>query len=143
MTAPKRMALAFCCMLLGILSLGAWGAISTAIHYGPRYVLPALQMLPVYILFAFPGWILALPFVLLFKDANGRNLWWILAIGTAIGPAFMSGWSLLASGGRWNWQANGSAVAMSIWIGFLTTISYVVLLRRFTRRGIPSPSLTR
>jgi hypothetical protein len=128
-------------MLLGILSLGVWGAVPAAIPYGPRYALPVLQILPVYLLFAFPGWILALPFVLLFKDANGRHLWWILTIGTAIGPVFILGWSLLASAGRLNWQANGSAVAMSIWIGFFTTISYALLLRRFANRGIHFPSL--
>jgi hypothetical protein len=53
MAAPRRMILAFCCMLLGILSLGVWGAIPTAIRYGPRYALPIPQMLPVYLLFRF------------------------------------------------------------------------------------------
>jgi hypothetical protein len=119
-----------------------WGAVPTAIRYEPRYAVPVLQILPVYLLFAFPGWILALFFVLLFKDANGRrHLWWILTIGTAISPTFILGWSLLASGERLNWQANGSAVAMSIWIGFFTTISYALLLRRLTNRGIHFPSL--
>jgi hypothetical protein len=127
------MALAFCCMLLGVASLGVPFGLPAAIRYGPRYALSTLEMLPVYLMFAFPGWILALPFVLLFKDANGRRLWWILAIGTAIGPAFMLSWCLHASGGRLNWQANGSAVVMSIWIGFFTTVFYALLLRRFTK----------
>lgn len=44
MTASKRMALTFCCMLLGILSFGAWGTIPTVIRYGPRCALPVLQV---------------------------------------------------------------------------------------------------
>ena len=119
--------------------MAVWGIPSTAMRYGPRYVLPALQMLPVYLLFAFPGWLLALPYVLLFEDANGRRFWWILAIGIAIGPTFMLACSLLASGGRLNWQANGSAVEMSIWIGSVTTIFYAMLLRRFTKEARQRP----
>jgi hypothetical protein len=63
MTAPKRMALAFGCMLLAIAIFGTMDIVHIAIFYGPRHALPNLQMLPVYLLFAFPGWVLALPFV--------------------------------------------------------------------------------
>ena len=135
MSAPKRMALAFCCTLLGVMSLGLAGTVPTAIRYGMRYAMPTLQMLPVYLLFALPGWILALPFVLLFKDAKGFRFWWILGIGTAIGPAFILTWTLLASRGQLNWNANGSAVIMSVWIGLFTSLFYALLLRRSTEKS--------
>ena len=134
MTAPKRMALAFGGMLLAIAIFGTMDIVHIATFYGPRHALPNLQMLPVYLLFAFPGWVLALPFVLLFKDADGWRAWTILAIGTAIVPAFLLTWSLLASGGRTTWRSDGMAVMMSLWIGFLTTVFYVALLRRFRNR---------
>ena len=142
MTAPKRMALAFGCMLLAIAAFGTMDIVHIAIFYGPRHALPNLQMLPVYLLFAFPGWVLALPFVLLFKDADGWRAWTILAIGTAIGPAFLLTWSLLASGGRTTWRSDGMAVMMSLWIGFLTTVFYVALLRRFRNRSLAAPPST-
>jgi hypothetical protein len=142
MTAPKRMALAFGCMLLAIAIFGIMYIVPIALVYGLRHALPTLQMLPVYLLFAFPGWVLALPFVLLFKDADGWRAWTILAIGTAIGPAFLLTWSLLASGGRTTWRSDGSAVMTSLWIGSLTTVFYVALLRRFRNRSLAAPPST-
>lgn len=136
MSAPKRMALAFGCMLLGVVSLGIVGTIPTAIRYGAGAASPALQMMPLYLLFALPGWFLALPFVLFFKDANGPRFWWILGIGSAIGPGFILAWTLLASGGHLNWQADGSAVAMSAFIGLFTTLFYALLLRRFSQKEV-------
>ena len=128
------MILAFCCMLLAIAVFGMMGIIPSAIRHGPRYVLPILQMLPVYLLFAFPGWVLAQPFVLLFKDANGWRAWATLAIGTAIGPTFLLVWSFVSSHGQTNWKSDGSAVLMSLRIGFLTSAFYIALLRYFNNR---------
>ena len=136
MTTPKRMALAFGCMLLALAVFAICGIVPIAVLYGPRHALPSVQMMPVYLLFALPGWILALPFVIYFKNADGWRTWAILGIGTAIGPCFMLGWPLLASG-RINWQGDGAGGAMALFIGFLTTLFYVVLLRRFTRKAPP------
>ena len=133
MTAPKRVALAFGCMLLALAVFAICGIVPITLRYGPRHALPSVQMMPVYLLFALPGWIIALPFVIYFKNADGWRTWAILGIGTAIGPCFMFGWPLLASG-RINWQGDGPGGAMALFIGFLTTLFYVLLLRRFTRK---------
>ena len=134
MPAVKRMLLALGCVLLAVLLLGLVGA-AFSLRYGWRYTEPVFEMLPVYLLFALPGWVCALPFVLFFRDAQGSRAVAILAIGTAIGPAVILTGSLLETHGQLDWQANGSAVLMAFLIGTLTTVLYVVFLRRFS----PSP----
>jgi hypothetical protein len=132
MSAGKRMGLAFGCMLLAILVFGLLGTIGPTLRFGIRYALPTLQMLPVFLLFAFPGWLLALPFVLLIRDAEGFRAWLILVLGSAIGPAVLLTWTLLATHGTpVDWNANGSAVLMAFVIGLLTTLFYIALLKRF------------
>ena len=132
MTAPQRVFLAFCCLLLGFTLFAVMGTVPVALRYGARYALPGLEMMPLYFLFALPGVVLVLPFVLMFKNAEGRRAWIILTIGTCVGPAFLGGWTLLASRGHFSWQADGAALIMSVWIGFPTTVFYVLLLRRFS-----------
>ncbi len=138
MTAPKRVVLAFSSLLVGFMLFAIVGIVPTAILYGPRYALPAVQIMPLYLLFALPGLVLALPFVLFFKSAKGYRAWIMLAIGSIIGPAFLGVWAFLASHGHFSWQANGAALIMSIWIGLPTTVLYVLLLRRFDRRSLSS-----
>jgi hypothetical protein len=120
-------------MLLAVMSIGFISAVPLAFRYGLKHAVPVLETLPVYLMFASPGIVLAAPFVLLFKDAEGLRLWWILAIGIAIGPTFMVTWILFSSHGSLRWQANGMAVVLSIVIGVLTTVFYVLLLRHFTK----------
>ena len=141
MTAPKRIALAFGCMLLAIAILGIIGTVPTAIRYGPKSALPTIQILPVYLVVAVAGWLLAIPFVILFKDADRWRAWTTLAIGTAIGPIFLLTPSLIATGGRISWRAESGGVAMSLFIGFLTSLFYVLLLRRFKRSVPVNPPL--
>ena len=136
------MALAFGCMLLAIAILGIIGIVPVAFRSGPRHALPTVEMLPVYLLFAFPGWVLALPIVLFFKDADGWRAWATLAIGTAIGPCFLLTWTLVASGGRITWQAEGAGMFMSLFIGFLTAALYVLALKRFKRKPLATSSPT-
>ena len=137
MTTPKRMALAFGCMLLAFAIFALWGIVPTATRYGLRYVSPTFEILPVYLFFTLPGWVLALPFIIVFKNANGWRTWAMLAIGTAIGPCFLLGWTLLEDH-RINWRGNNVSLAMSLFIGSLTTVFYVLLLRRFTRKAPPN-----
>lgn len=132
MTAPKRVLLALCSFLPGFSLFAIVGTVPTALRYGARYALPAVQIMPVYLLFALPGLVLALPFVLFFKNAKGYRAWIMLAVGSIIGPAFLGIWAVLASHGHFSWQANGAALFMSVWIGLPTTVFYVVLLRRLT-----------
>ncbi|HLI76313.1 MAG TPA: hypothetical protein VKV02_05150 [Acidobacteriaceae bacterium] len=139
MPAGKRMLLALVCVVLAVLLLGFVGAASS-LRYGWRHTLPVFGILPAYLLFSLPGWVLALPFVLAFRDAEGWRPAAILAIGMAIGPAFILGTSLLKSHGHLDWRANGSAVLMAFFIGTVTTVLYVLLLRRFCRRQLTTGS---
>lgn len=129
MSAPKRLVLAFVSMLLAVLTLVLVMAVSMVAQDGLENAMWPIEILPVYLLSAFPGVILAAPFVLLFKDAAGSRLWWILAIGISIGPAFMLTLSLRSLHGHLDWQRNGSALVLSEIIGTLTTAFYVAYLR--------------
>lgn len=136
MTAGKRMGLAFCCILLSTAFLGVIEVLWAAIRQ-PRMVGPVLSFLVVYLLYALPGWFLALPFVLLFKDAEGRRAWLILIIGTAIGPAFILAWIFLASSGfHLTWKGDGETIVLSFLIAFFTSAFYVLLLRRSARKHL-------
>ena len=132
MSSAKRTALAACSMFLSIAQLAIISFVPNAIRFGVRSQRPLLQMLPVYFVVAAPGLVLALPFVLYFKDANGRRAWKMLAIGTGLGPAFIIISTLLLAHGHFTWQGDGFGVFLSFWIAFLTTGLYVLLLRRFT-----------
>ena len=140
MTAPKRIALAFGCLLLAFAIFGIVGTVPTLIRDGPSHARFEIEILPVYLVVAVAGWLLAIPFVILFKDADSWRAWAILAIGTAIGPIFLLTPNFVASGGHISWQAEGTGVAMSLFIGFLTTVFYVLLLRRFKRSVPVDPS---
>jgi hypothetical protein len=141
------MALAFGCILLAIAILGVISTVPSLIRHGLQRTLPDIEAWPVVLLFAFPGWILALPFVILFEDADGWRTWAILAIGTAIGPCFILGWALIGAHGRipWGqikWERDGLALVLSLLISFLTTALYVLLLRRFKRKPLVIPPST-
>ena len=136
MTAPKRIALAFGCLLLAFAIFGIVGTVPTLIRNGPSYARGEIEILPAYLVVAVAGWLLAIPFVILFKDADSWRAWATLAIGTAIGPIFLLTPNLVATGSQISWQAVGAGVVMSLFIGFLTTVFYVLLLRRF-KRSVP------
>lgn len=139
MTTLKRMGLAFASTLLAFAVFAILGVVPTAVRYGSRYAQPGVQILPVYLFFTLPGWFLALPFVIYFKNSDGWRVWAIMAIGTAIGPCFLLCLALIASG-KMNWHGDGAGVLMALFIGFLTTLFYVLLLRRFTRKALPNAS---
>ena len=131
MTAPKRVLLSLGCTLLGVVTLCLFGVVR-ALPYGLRYVLPLLEVLPIYTVFSLPGWLLALPFVLIFKDADGFRGWATVVIGTAIGPTFILAWVLYASRGDINWNADRSALMMASVIALLTSSFYVFFLKKTT-----------
>ncbi len=139
MDGLKRIALSFASVLLFGLVLFVLGTVPTVLSSGPRSALADIQSLALYLLFALPAWVLALPFVLLFQDANGRRLGWIMAIGTAIGPVVILAWMLLVAGALPDWQRDGFAVMVSASISLPTTIIYVLLLRRFTTKTSTTP----
>jgi hypothetical protein len=139
MTTPKRVGLAFGCMIFTIAILAAAGTAESTIRYGLHRTAPNIEIWAVVLLFAFPGWILSLPFVIFFKSIDGWRIWAIMAIGTAIGPGFISIWTLIASRGRVVWRGNGFALGMSLLISSITTGLYVLLLWRSQRKSLAAP----
>jgi len=144
MTISRRIALAFACMLLAFAVFATMGIVPTAVRFGPRYAISTAEMYPIYLFFTLVGWVLALPFVIYFKNADGWRTWAILAIGIAIGPCFMLALPMLGSlvrSGRISsaiWQGEGPEFVMALFIGSLTTLIYVLLLRRFTSKTLAS-----
>jgi hypothetical protein len=91
MTTPKRIALAFGCLLLGFAAFAILEVAPTLIRYGTGPGMRAMEMMPAYLAVAIAGWLLSIPFVIAFKDADGWRFWATLVIGTAIGPVFLLG----------------------------------------------------
>ena len=135
MTTSRRIALSFGCVVFVIALLFALTITSMVIHGANRTELATpLEVAPLYLAVALPGWIIALPFVVQFKDAEGRRGWWMLLIGTVIGPAFIVGWC----GIYWqHFPSSGDRFALvaAAVISFLTTASYVLSLRVLDRRN--------
>ena len=93
---------------------------------------PNFEMLPVYLVIALAGWLIAIPFVLAFKSSQGAQGWSTLLIGTMIGPAFMTAWL----NGHINWVADAFSLVLSTLIAFFTTIFYLLLLRKLTSSSV-------
>lgn len=134
MSTLRRIASAFVCMLLAFAIFAVVLILPAEAQYGARFALTIVRTLPLYLFFTLAGWILALPFVILFRRATGWRTWLMLAIGTAIGPLFLLTWMWIA-GGRPNWKGDYAVVVMPLFIGFLTTLFYVLLLRSCTPKA--------
>lgn len=137
MSTPKRIALAFGCTLLGAATLPVVSVIMGLLssRHLFRLNMDTFSILLAYALFALPGWVLSLPFVVLFRTATGYRFLLILLIGTAIGPAFMLGWSLLSGGWPVHWQSDGLGIVMALYIALPTSLYYALLLRSFGSSG--------
>jgi hypothetical protein len=96
-------------------------------------------------IFALPVACLYLPFVIALKDAEGRRIWTILLCGILIGPAVpgLLGLFLQLRGQLRGedvtkvWQGEpltglglGSGMIYALIVGFLTTVCYVIAMKR-------------
>jgi hypothetical protein len=137
MRTPGRIGLSFGCMLLSITIFLLWGVLHASSH---RELINDLAIAPVYLLFAFPGWLLSLPLVMAIRDAEGWRGWVILLIGVSIGPGFLLVWAFLTAqsrGGRIvNSEGDGFFYIASLIISSLTTIFYVSVLKFTHRRSV-------
>ena len=128
-----RIGLWFGCLLFSVtlFSLG-WGA-------------AAYNVFRLTTIFALPVACLYLPFVIALKDAERRRIWTILLSGILIGPAVpgLLGLFLQLRGqlrsedGHKVWRSEpltglglGSAMIYALIVGFLTTVCYVIALKR-------------
>jgi hypothetical protein len=91
-------------------------------------------------IFAFPVACLYVPFVLAFKDAEGRRIWTILFSGILLGPASLALWGLIlqlrGDDPHTIWQGDPligmggiSAMIFALIVGSLTTFLYVIALK--------------
>lgn len=107
-----------------------------------------LTVFRVTMMFALPVWFLYLPFVIAFKDAEGRRIWTILVSGILVGPASLGLWGLilLLRGGDPHMIWNGdpllgvlggirAGMVFALIVGFLTTSLYVSALRVLYHRS--------
>lgn len=99
-------------------------------------------------MFALPAWCLYLPFVIAFKDAEGRRIWTILVSGILIGPVSLGLWGLilLLRGGDPHaiWYGDpllgvaggiGAGMVFALIVGFLAISLYVSALRILYHRS--------
>ena len=143
MKTPRRALLSFACVVIAILSIflfSLFGLLKCPANRISEFK-SDLEIMPAFFLFALPGWLIALPFVIVFKDAEGWRGWATLLIGSAIGPGVELALQLIESPHRISqgvpfWQSGFafSLCASSI-ISLLTTIGYIATLKCAHRRS--------
>lgn len=142
MRTSRRVMLSLACVLLAIAPLFLLSLRGLIGHHTQplgQFLRNSAEIFPVYFLFALPGWLIALPFVVLLKDAEGWRGWFILLVGICIGPGFIWIWIWMASPVHYvAWQRDGFPLVLSLIISFLTTLSYFLALKFAHRRSIAS-----
>jgi hypothetical protein len=138
MSTFRRILLSFACVVLAIAALFLLSLFGLVGSHAQRLgqLQSMAQIFLVYFLFALPGWLIALPFVVLLENAQGWRGWAILLIGTCIGPCFILLWSLIESSGHSTWQGDGFVLVASLIISLLTTVCYILTLKLAHRRSI-------
>ena len=90
-------------------------------------------------LFSLPGWLLALPIVLVATDIQGWRFWMYFAIGSCIGPVMILGVSLyyfLTSTSFAGFaQDSFMCVYLASSISIMTALIYLLLLQRAQQRS--------
>ncbi len=91
---------------------------------------------PWVIVVSLPGWVLAIPIVLLVKNIRGWRFWMYWAIGVCIGPALILGVALYSGPGLAAIPGGAtSLIYLAAAISGLTTLLYLLLLRRGQARA--------
>jgi hypothetical protein len=99
---------------------------------------------------ALPVWCLYLPFVIAFRDAEKSRIWILLLSGALIGPSTVVIVALIlqlrGDDVHSIWQGDpltglcaASCIVLSLIVGFLTSIFYVIALKIFYRRSTAAP----
>lgn len=96
-------------------------------------------------LLSLPGWGLAVPIVLLVRNIRGWRFWVYWAIGVCFGPALVLAAELstaVRSPGLAGFAGNSMVVYLAAAISGLTTLFYLLLLRRGQMRASIHASAT-
>ncbi len=88
-------------------------------------------------IFAFPVACLYLPFVVALSRQDKSQLWQLMLGGIVIGPASLAIWGLVLGtrGSPSIWEGDGigfglaAALILSLIVGFLTTMFYIIALK--------------
>jgi hypothetical protein len=90
------------------------------------------------LMYAFPSWLLSLPFVIALKNAEGRRGWVILLVGISIGPGFVLFYFLIGHGGPLDWRTVGPFLIYASVVSFFATLIYLCTLKiDYRRRNQP------
>ena len=86
------------------------------------------------LLFSLPGWILAIPIVLIVTNYREWRFWVYLAVGSVIGPLLMFGIAFYAffsdpHSSGFSWEANPLLI-LGTSVSCVTTLIYLLLMRR-------------
>jgi len=140
MRAISRILLSFCSLLLAVGIFSIWLGSMESWQFIFRVAM----------IFAFPVWLINLPFLLLLKNVDRHHGWVVPALGALIGPACLTLWCaiLVLRGNTWAslWQgdpeAGGleSALIFASLIGLSTNSFYTVALilrKRFRVNSSP------
>ena len=91
---------------------------------------------PWVIVMSLPGWVLAIPIVLLVKNIGGWRFWMYWAIGVSIGPALVLAVAMYSGPGLAGFAGGSvSLVYLAAAISGLTTLLYLLLLQHGQARA--------
>jgi hypothetical protein len=91
---------------------------------------------PWVIVLSLPGWVLAIPIVLLVRNIRGWRFWMYWAVGILIGPVLIMAVALYSGPGLGGLPGGSmSLLYLATAISALTTLIYLLLLRRGQARA--------
>jgi len=129
-----------CLVCNALLALGEATVNSNAQSNSGEF-LPGLALV---LLCSLPGWVLAIPVVLIVTNIRGWRFWMYWAFGSAIGPLLMLGVAFYESltdpsRGEFVQQVN-PLIGLAAAISCATTLIYMQLLRRAQRAAAEKPA---
>jgi hypothetical protein len=136
MSAGKRILLSLPCLLVAVLLPTCLNLLTAPHGYVIQVFRQNLTMVPVWLMFALPAWVLLTPFIIWLKDTEGWRGLIILILGIGFGPLLILILALAQAPHHFNANSDGFPIAMAAEVSVMTTLLYFFVLRRMTRRRI-------
>lgn len=148
----KRLIYSLVSVALGAGISGAWVAAQETIaqshgRISAMGLLTAILFFDSWVLLlSLPGWVVAIPVVLLVRNIRGWRFWMYWGLGIAFGPALIYAVSVYSAFREQNFESSAmgsvSSVAMAGAVSGLTALFYLLLLRRGQMEPCEEPSET-